>query len=170
MRFGVTALFLLSPVGCSSSEALEETTPKVGDDTVTSVADSAEQPGVPSAIENPSEPPRPTDSTQIAKEMAIKRLRFGGSFGCPFPASACPDYCVAIGGARLDEAMQCVSPVVVGCLPPESSMNTDLRCYQNDDGVIVEGSGSLGPLLGSDWSGCRIGATRRLVASASACP
>lgn len=154
MRFAVTALFLLSAAGCSSGapdEALPA--PHAGD---TNVASSEETPKQ-SSGDTASDSPRAEDPEQ-------------GSVVCPSPASACPDSCGALMGLKLDDAKQCVAAVVVGCMPPYTMVNTNAACFKRDDGVILEGSTSLVPLLGPGWSGCKTGSVGALIESAPACP
>ncbi len=178
MRFRVPALLFTLVVGCSYDAEKETLTPTRSEAAVVPAADSPEQSSAPeqsaaaagtSTIDTPSDSPRTTEPMQPDRD-AFDRLRLDPEGTCPFPASACPESCVSVTGARRDEAKQCVSSVVVGCLPRNGQVNSDLRCYRSNDGIVVEGSGSLRPLLGPDWSGCPLGGASALAASAPACP
>lgn len=152
MRFGVAVLFLI--VACSCPETPKEAVPDVP-----SVLSAASSPSVSSGgsgfIDRTPDSPRTTEPPQRSADAVTPYLLDPLAASCPIPASTCPDTCVAVTGARFDEAKQCFpSTLVVGCLHPNSQLNSDLTCLKRHDGVVLAGSSSLRSKLGPDWGFC----------------
>lgn len=154
MRFGITAFFLLTTVGCTSGS--EEPSPKIGDGTVAAADSRSESSSVTTANATPSDSPRTAETAHIAAKRAASVSLDPLGASCPFPASTCSGPCVPVTGVTFDNANQCLSSsVVVGCLHKDSQIATDVTCFKRrQDGVLLGTSLTLRDKLGSDWGAC----------------
>jgi hypothetical protein len=159
MRLGVSTLFLLTIVGCSSEAVRDTSLAPQGDVPLLTATDSTVA-SDPPAIDSRSDSPRATDLASGAPvKPPVLAVMTETKLLCPFPASECPSSssCSPVTGYLMDEARRCVSPVVVGCSGPLIT-NTDASCFKRGDGVILPGSSSLRQALGlgPEWTGCDV--------------